>query len=77
MADHKGPKFHIDIEGNLYDWDEDTITVPQIRQLGSLPTDVPVLEIDRENNQRELAEDEVVHLKPGVGFSKKVKYQRG
>ena len=37
----QGPKFHIDIEGTLYDWDEDTITVPQIRELGDLPEDLP------------------------------------
>ena len=73
----QGPKFHIDIEGTVYDWDEDIITVPQIRELGNLPTDLPVLEIDKDNNQRTLVEDEVVALKPGMGFSKKVFYQRG
>ena len=73
----QGPKFHIDIEGTVYDWDQDTITVPQIRELGNLPTDLPVLEIDKDNNQRTLTEDEVVELKPGMGFSKKVTYQRG
>jgi hypothetical protein len=73
----QGPKYHIDIEGTIYDWDQDTITVPQIRELGNLPTNLPVLEIDKDNNQRTLAEDEVVELKPGMGFSKKVTYQRG
>ena len=73
----QGPKFHIDIEGTVYDWDDDTITVPQIRELGNLPIDLPVLEIDKDNNQRTLAEEEVVELKPGMGFSKKVTYQRG
>lgn len=73
----QGPKYRIDIEGTLYDWNQDTITVPQIRELGNLPTDLPVLEIDKDNNQRTLAEDEVVELKPGMGFSKKVTYQRG
>jgi len=76
-ADRHGPKFQIDIEGRLYPWDDDTITVPQIRTLGNLPTDQPVIEIDRDNNQRTLTEDEVVELRPGLGFSKKVKYQRG
>ena len=76
-GDGQGPKFHIDIEGTVYDWDDDTITVPQIRELGNLPTDLPVLEIDKDNNQRTLVEGEVVELKPGMGFSKKVTYQRG
>ena len=78
MTPGQGPKFHLDIEGTVYDWDEDTITVPQIRELGSLPSDLPVLEIDlKDNSQRELAEDDVVELRPGLGFSKKVRYQRG
>lgn len=73
-----GPKFHIDIEGTIYDWDKDTVTVPELRELGGLPSNLPVLEIDlKDNTQRELAEDEVVQLRPGLGFSKKVGYQRG
>ena len=72
-----GPKFHIDIEGTLYDWDQDTITVPQIRELGNLPEDLPVIEVDKDSNQRTLQEDEIVDLKPGMGFSKKVGYIRG
>jgi len=78
MSEGQGPKYHLDIEGTLHDWNDDTITVPQIRELGNLPTDLPVLEIDlKANSQRELAEDEVVQLRPGLGFSKKVRYQRG
>ena len=73
----RGPKFHIDIEGTLYPWDSDTITVPEIRELGNLPLGVPVIEIDKDNNQRDLAEDEVIHLRPGLGFAKKVRYARG
>ncbi len=66
------------IEGQVYDWNEETITVPQIRTLGGLPTDLPVIQIDLETNtQIQLAEDAVVELKPGLGFSKKVKWQRG
>ena len=74
----KGPKFRINIEGTVFDWNEDTITVPQIRELGALPSDVPVEMIDLETNvQRTLAETEVVELRPGLGFAKKVKFQRG
>jgi hypothetical protein len=74
----QGPKYYLDIEGSLHPWDSDTITVPQIRELGGLPTDLPVIEIDlKDNTQRTLAEDEVIQLRPGLGFSKKVLYQRG
>ncbi len=71
-------KFEIDIEGTIHDWDQETITVPQLRQLGGLPADTPVVEIDlKENTERELAEGEVVELKPGQGFAKKVRFKRG
>jgi hypothetical protein len=71
-------KFHIDIEGTIHDWDQETITTPQLRQLGNLPADEPVVEIDlKENTERQLAEDEIVELKPGQGFAKKVRYKRG
>lgn len=78
MAAKQGPKSHIDIEGTIYDWHKDTISVPELRELGSLPSDLPVQEIDlKVNTQRDLDEDEVVQLRPGLGFSKKVRYQRG
>lgn len=73
-----GPKYVLDIEGKKYPWDEDTITVPQIRALGGLPPDQPVIEVDLQaGTERQLAEDEVVQLRPGLGFSKKVSFKRG
>jgi len=73
-----GPKYLLDIEGQKYPWDEDTITVSQIRALGGLPADVPVIEVDLQHGtERQLGEDEVVQLRPGLGFSKKVSFKRG
>ncbi len=72
------PKYVLDIEGTKHPWDEDTITVPQIRQLGGLPTEVPVIEVDLQaGTERTIPEDEVVQLRPGLGFSKKVSFKRG
>lgn len=71
-----GPKYQVDIEGKLFPWDKRTITPAEIRLLGGLPAD-PVMVIDGDNNERQLAEDEVVELKPGLGFSKKVRFKRG
>ena len=77
MAQKQGPKYFVDIEGTEYDWAKETITVPEIRQLGNLPSNQPVIELDADNNERTLSEDEVVTLKPGQRFGKKVKFKRG
>jgi hypothetical protein len=72
-----GPKYHLDIEGTLHDWDRDTVTTEEIANLGGWDLGVGVIEIDKDNNERTLAPDEVVELKPGQGFSKKIKFKRG
>ncbi len=73
-----GPKYLINIEGTDYPWDHDVITVPQIRELGGIPPDQAIQEINlKTQEERTLGEDEIVTLEPGHGFSKKVKFQRG
>jgi hypothetical protein len=74
----KKPKYEINIEGVNHPWEKDTITVPQIRQLAGWDDTQPVVEVDlSDNSERTLSEDEVVELKPGHGFGKKIKFQRG
>ena len=71
-------KYEINVEGVVKPWDKPTITVAEIRQLGDFPTDQPVLEVNlHDQSERTLAEDEVVELKPGHGFAKKVGFKRG
>jgi hypothetical protein len=74
----EGPKFYVDIEGETYPWDEDEITVSEIRDLGDLPENKGVLLIDlRTQEQETLDEGETVELKPGMGFSQKFRFKRG
>ena len=73
----RGPKYFVDVEGTEYEWDKDTISVPEIRELAGLASTDQVVEIDRDQNERTLTEDAVVELKPGHGFSKKRKFKRG
>ena len=72
-----GPKFTLDVEGVLKPWDQDTITTEQIASLGGWEPSLGVLLIDKDNNERTLRPEEVVELKPGMGFSKKVRFRRG
>jgi hypothetical protein len=73
-----GPKYEINIEGTLYEWDQSTITVPEIRALAGFDSSQPLVEVDlADNTERTLAEDETVEIKPGKGFGKKVQFKRG
>jgi hypothetical protein len=78
VAEEAGRKYFVNIEGIEHPWDKDTISVPEIRELGGWDVSQPVLEVNlHDNTERTLAEDEIVKLKPGHGFSKKVRFQRG
>lgn len=74
--DH-GPKFLLDIEGRLIEWNQDTISAEQIAELGGWDFSQGVMLIDKDNVERQLKAGEVVELKPGMGFSKKVRFKRG
>lgn len=73
----QGPKYYVEIEGTEYEWSKATITVPEIRQLGNLPSDQPVIEVDPDNNERTLNENEEITLKPGHRYGKKISFKRG
>jgi hypothetical protein len=72
------PKYDVDIEGQIYPWDRDSITVPELRNLAGYPADQQMIEVDlKDNSEQVLADDAVVALKPGKGFAKKVAFKRG
>ena len=72
-----GPKFFVNIEGTENPWPTNTITTEEIAQLGGWDPSVGVIEIDEDNNEHTLRPGEVVELKPGHGFSKKIRFKRG
>jgi hypothetical protein len=72
-----GPKFQLDIEGTLVPWDADTITTEQIISLGGWDPSQGAIMIDKDNVEHTLTPGQIVELKPGVGFSKKVHFKRG
>jgi hypothetical protein len=72
-----GQKYYVEIDGTEYEWGQNTITVPEIRTLGNIPSGTPVIEVDPDNNETTLAEDAVITLKPGHRYGKKVKFKRG
>ncbi len=76
-AQGHGPKYLLDIEGTIHEWDRDTITTEEVIQLGGWDPSQGAIEIDRDNQEHTLRPGQVVDLKPGQGFSKKVRWKRG
>jgi len=74
----QGPKYFINIEGKEIPWDKDTITTEEIISLGGWEPSLGAIEINlKDNTERTLSPGEVVTIKPGHGYSKKVKFKRG
>lgn len=78
MEKNQGPKFYLDIEGKNVPWDQETITTEKIIELGGWDPSQGAIEINlKDNTERTLKPGEVITLKPGIGFSKKVRFKRG
>ena len=73
----QGPKYTLDIEGKLYDWNKDTITTEEVITLGGWEPSQGAIMIDRDNVEHTLQPGQVIEIKPGMGFSKKVHFKRG
>jgi hypothetical protein len=77
-APEEGPKFFLDIEGEDHPWASPSITVPQLRELAGWDAQQQVVEVDLATMvETTLADDQIVQLKPGRGFAKKIRFQRG
>ena len=74
----QAPKFEVDIEGAFKPWDKDTITLEEVAALGGWDVSQGVVIIDLEDGtERNMEPDEVFKLRPGIGFSKKIRFKRG
>ncbi len=72
---NSGPKYFINISGKEYEWDKNTITTADIRNLAGWNENQIVIEINLKNGSRENLKDDIdIELKPGHGFSKKIEF---
>ena len=77
-AHEPGPKYFVNVESVEQPWTDSTITLPQLRQLAGWEPQQQVVEVDLQSmTETTLAEDAVITLKPGQGFAKKIRFQRG
>ena len=74
----QGPKYFINIEGQKYPWEDNTITTEEIIELGGWDPSQGAIVINlKTNEERTLSPGETIVIKPGMGFAKKVRFKRG
>lgn len=72
-----GPVFWVCIEDAKFRWLRETITTEEIATLGGWNASQGVIEVDADQNERTLSPGEVITLKPGLAFGKKLCWKRG
>jgi hypothetical protein len=73
--------YEVNVEGQIHPWDKDTISVPEIRELGGFDSGSKVVAVNLEDNSEQaLAESDVhdvVALSPGKPLVKRMSFKRG
>lgn len=77
MTTPQTPTYTIEIDGTPHELDTPTISVADIRRLGGIPADVPVVEEDPQGNERSLGEHDRLEIKPGHRVGRSPRYRRG
>lgn len=78
QANHlTGQKYSINIEGKECEWEKSTITVPEIRKLGNIPSDQCIVVEDEECREKTLGEKETITLNACHRVGRAPKYKRG
>lgn len=78
VSDETGPTYIVNVEGATHSWHEQTITTVQLRQLAGWEPNQEVVQVDLHSmTETTLPNDAVIELKPGQGFAKKIRFQRG
>ena len=65
------------IEDVFHPWSRPSITSEEIASLGRWDISEGIIEVDPEQNERTLAPGEVIELRPGVSFGKRLCFKRG
>jgi hypothetical protein len=72
-----GPKYHFWVDGVEHIVHESSLTVAEIKQVGGVPPDLPLLLLNDGGTEEVLADEEVIELKPGRRFARAPRFKRG
>ncbi|MCC6357356.1 MAG: multiubiquitin domain-containing protein [Phycisphaerales bacterium] len=75
--DRDNRRFCVNTEGTEHAWPHPTITTEEIARLGGWDPAQGVVEVHEDNTERTLQPGEVVHLRPGRAFCRRVRWKRG
>lgn len=70
-------RFCVNTEGTEHPWEHPRISTEEIARLGGWDPAQGVIEVHADNTERTLAPGEVVHLRPGHAFCRRVRWKRG
>lgn len=70
-------RFCVNTEGTEHRWDRPQITTEEIARLGGWNPDQGVIEVHDDGTERTLKPGEVVQLRPGHAFCRRVRWKRG
>jgi hypothetical protein len=68
--DKNGPRYFIEVDGQEYRLEQETITGGEIMDLAGIPRDVGLVLLQDDGTQEQVGADEVIELKPGRRFKK-------
>lgn len=74
-------QYEISIEGKTYPWGRNTISVPEIRDIGGLPADCQVVAVNLADGEQSVLSEDAIHevppLEPGKPVVKRVNFKCG
>jgi hypothetical protein len=75
---HAGKKFFLWIDGVEYTVQEESLTGAEIKQLGSIPMDIPLVHELEDGTELPIGDSEVVTFeRPGRRFMRSPRFKRG
>ncbi|MDQ3850040.1 MAG: hypothetical protein M3296_05425 [Actinomycetota bacterium] len=73
-------QYEVSIEGEIHQWDKDSISVSEIRELGGFPDGAEVAAVDLATGDEHTLDDDDVHhvpaLEPGKPLVKRMDFKR-